>query len=106
VEGARLAYRGDAINLEVPRECIEKVTVQNVGLRGLFLYQRVRMTLRGNSRVESLDVAERSSWLVTGSRRRTRELVQTIHAFVNTAPAVRAAAQPGAPEADSGAAGR
>lgn len=106
VEGTQIAYRGDAIDLEVPRECIENVTVQNVGLRGLFLYQRIRMTLRGNSRVECVDVAERSSWLVTGSRRRTRELVQTIHAFVNTAPAVREAAQPGAPEVGRGAAGK
>ena len=72
---SELVFQGDSVRLSLPRACIKAVRPQNIGLRGLFVYgRRIGVVVSGLPNVESLEFAERSSWLLPASRRITREL--------------------------------
>ena len=75
--GKELLFQGDSIKLYVPLECIKLVRPQNIGLRGLFIYgRRIKVVVSGLQQVESVEFAERSSWLLPTSRATTRRLYQ------------------------------
>ena len=73
--GAEMCFQGDSVKLTVPLDCIEEVQVQNIGLRGLFVYgRRIGVVVSGLPNVEALEFTERSSWLLPTSRKITRKL--------------------------------
>jgi hypothetical protein len=73
--GSELVFAGDSVKLLLPRDCVTEVRPQNIGLRGLFVYgRRIRVNITGLPNVDSVEVAERSSWLLPTSRRLTRQL--------------------------------
>jgi len=73
--GSGLLFQGDSVTLSVPFDQIEQVQPQNIGLRGLFVYgRRIKVRISGLPKIESLEFAERSSWLLPNSRAITRKL--------------------------------
>jgi hypothetical protein len=90
-----LVYLGDAITLQAPPANISKVKRQNIGLRGLFLYERVRVEITGGSGFQYLDFAERSSWLTPGAKRNTRKLHQALLGQLRKKPSVTTKLQAG-----------
>ena len=81
--GTELRYQGDSIKLTVPFDCIKEVAPKNIGLRGLFVYgRRIQVVVAGVSESESLEFAERSSWVLPTSRAITRRLYERLSATV------------------------
>lgn len=67
-------FYGDSVRLTVPFETLNEARRGNIGLRGLFLYPALRFRVsRGESGMR-FSVAERSSWLLSGARRITRDI--------------------------------
>jgi hypothetical protein len=80
-----LSFRGDSVNLSVPFSSIVEVRPQNIGLRGLFVYgRRIWIVVSGLPNVESIEVAERSSWLLPTSRRITKQLYSLVSKYDHT----------------------
>jgi hypothetical protein len=74
-----LLFQGDSVKLSVPLDRIELVRPRNIGLRGLFVYgRRIKVVVSGLPQVESVEFAERSSWLLPTSRAITRRLHQRL----------------------------
>jgi hypothetical protein len=72
---SELIFQGDSIQLTLPYEQIQSVRRQNIGLRGLYVYgPRIEVVARGVPGIEYFEFAERSSWLLTTSRRITQRL--------------------------------
>jgi len=85
--GNELLFEGDSIKLSVPLDCVEMVRPQNIGLRGLFVYgRRIKVVVSGLPQVESVEFAERSSWLLPTSRAVTRQLFQRLSTRPPEAP--------------------
>jgi hypothetical protein len=77
--GSGLLFKGDSIKLSIPFDCIEEVRCHNIGLRGLFVYgRRVGVVVSGLPNVESIELAERSSWLLPTSRKVTKKLYELL----------------------------
>jgi hypothetical protein len=76
--GSELVFYGDSVRLSVPFDQIKTVRRQNIGLRGLFVISRIAVVVSGLPKVESLEFAERSSWLLPTSRRTTSKLFQQV----------------------------
>jgi hypothetical protein len=75
--GNELLFQGDSIKLSIPFDCIKLVRPRNIGLRGLFVYgRRIKVVVSGLPHVESVEFAERSSWLLPTSRVITKRLYQ------------------------------
>jgi hypothetical protein len=73
--GKGLSFQGDSVQLSVPWEHIQLVRSLNIGWRGLFVYgRRIKLVASGWPEVESIEFAERSSWLLPASRAITRRL--------------------------------
>src|ERR1035437_8847666 len=76
---SELLFQGDCVKLSIPFDHIEQVRPQNIGLRGLFVYgRRIKVMASGLAQIESLEFAERSSWLLPDSRRITRKLSERL----------------------------
>ena len=74
-----LLFQGDSVKLSVPSNRVELVRPQNIGLRGLFVYgRRIKIVVSGLPQVESVEFAERSSWVLPTSRAITRKLYQCL----------------------------
>jgi hypothetical protein len=81
--GNALLFQGDSVKLSVPLDHIERVRPQNIGLRGLFVYgRRIKVVVSGLPQIESVEFAERSSWLLPTSRAITRRLHQRLSTSV------------------------
>ena len=79
--GTGLVFQGDSVQLSIPFDRITRVQPQNVGLRGRFVYgRRIRVVISGLAEIESIEFAERSSWLLPTSRAITRKLCQRLRA--------------------------
>ena len=88
-----LAFAGDSVQLCVPYQRIERVQPRNIGLRGAFVYgRRIKLAVAGLPEAPSMELAERSSWLLPASRRITAQLYTQLLAKVPPAKAVPAAA--------------
>jgi len=79
VTPSSLLFRGDSIQLTVPFTQIQQLEPQSIGWRGLFVWgPRVRLRVSGLPKVEALEFAERSSWLLPASRRTARRLFRCL----------------------------
>jgi hypothetical protein len=66
---SELVFRGDSINLSIPFNQIGQVERRSIGWRGLFLGQnRIVIAVSGLPEVDSIEFAERSSWVLPASR--------------------------------------
>ena len=72
--GSALVFWGDSVQLSIPFAQISAVRAQSIGLRGLFLYPSIMLSVSGLPGVQSLTLAERSAWLLLSTRARTREI--------------------------------
>ena len=78
-----LVFQGDSVKLSVPFDCLEQVQPKNIGLRGIFIYgRRIGVAVSGLPQIQTLEFAERSSWLLPASRRITRQLCERLAARV------------------------
>jgi hypothetical protein len=78
-----LRFQGDSVKLLVPWEDIQLVRPRNIGWRGLFVYgRRIKLVVSGWPKIESFEIAERSSWLLPASRIITRKLYERLSASV------------------------
>ncbi len=76
---SELSFTGDSVKFTVPRSQISAVQPQNPGLRGFFFYgRRITLVVSGLPKIQALELAERSSWLLPTSRRITKELYQKL----------------------------
>ncbi|HSU57581.1 MAG TPA: hypothetical protein VLT36_26300, partial [Candidatus Dormibacteraeota bacterium] len=72
---SELVFRGDSLQLNIPYEQISQLHPHNVGVRGRFLYgRRIEMAITGVPGAQVIEMAERSSWFLPGSKRIAREL--------------------------------
>jgi hypothetical protein len=80
---------GDSTRLSIPYENIEQVRRGTIGFRGLYLYPALWISISGDKELKRFLVAERSSWLLTGARRITREIERQFreHSLQGTATA-------------------
>ena len=79
LSASELCFQGDSVRLSIPRENIRLVQPQNIGWRGLYVYgRRIKFVVAGWPEVESFEIAERSSWLLPGSRAITRRLYERL----------------------------
>jgi len=69
---------GDSVSACIPFERIRAVCRENAGLRGLFLFSRVRIECPGVRGAEQLWLAERSSLVLPSSRSTTRKLLEAL----------------------------
>ena len=70
-----LLFEGDSVKVFLPYSQIRRVRSRNIGLRGLFVYgRRIVIETSGLPKVEALEFAERSSWVLPASRRTSRRL--------------------------------
>jgi hypothetical protein len=77
--GTALSFRGDSIKLSVPWKDIQLLRPSNLGWRGFFGYgRRLRLVVSAWPEVEGFEIAERSSWLLPGSRAITRKLSERL----------------------------
>jgi hypothetical protein len=69
-----MEFYGDSIRLAMTYDSIESARPGSIGLRGLYLYPALQLRVsRGESGMH-FSIAERSSWLLSGARRITREI--------------------------------
>lgn len=79
-----MVYRGDAVRFTIPFRQIAGVQARNVGWRGLFVYgRRVVVRVKGLPNGETLEFADRSSWLLPTSRRVMRRLYERLNAVAS-----------------------
>lgn len=71
-----LEISGDSARLSVPYENIAAVRRGTIGSRGLFLYPALWVAVSGEPELKGIRIAERSSTLLSGARRITREIDQ------------------------------
>ena len=82
VDDNGLVFEGDSVRCTVPSVQIKKVELQNVGLRGLFVYRAIAIKIPAIPNVEWIQIAERSSCLLPASRKITKELFKRISSLV------------------------
>lgn len=74
ISESELVFRGDSIQLTLPLDKVRQVTWQSIGLRGLFVYPSLKLDVSGLPNIESLTLAERSTWLLPAARATTRKI--------------------------------
>lgn len=83
-----LEFNGDAVRLRVPYASIEGLKQQNAGSRALFAYGPATVfSIAGLPQAGTLRLAERSSWILPGSRKNARNLYQALRGRVEAAMA-------------------
>lgn len=72
-------WHGDAVQLVIPFRCIRKVELRTVGWRGVFVYgPRTAIEVPDLPQITALEFAERSSWILPGSRRAAKALYDAL----------------------------
>ena len=71
---SELVFQGDSLTFSVPFDQIRSVKPQTIGVRALFLYPSLKLVVSGLPNVQSLTVAERSSWLLPTARATTKKI--------------------------------
>ena len=67
--GASVEFHGDSVNALIPFDQIQAIVRRNIGGRGLFLFShRIVLTIPALTGIKSLEIAERSSWMLPESR--------------------------------------
>ena len=82
-----LEFKGDAVRLTVPYDCIAKLGQQSAGIRALFLYgAQMVVTVPGLAGIDALRFAERASWILPSSRQNARQMCQALREKMAAAP--------------------
>ena len=74
VGASELLFEGDSVRFSIPYGQLENVRLQTIGLRGLFVYPCLAITVSGVAGITEIRIAERAGWLLPISRKTTREL--------------------------------
>jgi len=69
-----LGFVGDSVRFSIPYSSIRDLSSRTIGLRGLFVYPCLTLSVSGLSGVQELRIAERSGWFLGKSRSNTRKL--------------------------------
>ena len=75
-----MEFYGDSIRLSIPYQSVESARPSSIGLRGLYVYPALKLRVSSSQSAMSLSIAERSSWLLPGARRITREILRQLSA--------------------------
>jgi hypothetical protein len=73
---SELVFHGDSVKFSIPLGQITRVQRQNIGLRGLYVISRIKVLVPGLPKIDDLEFAERSSWLLPTSKKTTNKLYQ------------------------------
>jgi hypothetical protein len=73
-----MEFYGDSVRLSIPYESIESARPGSIGLRGLYLYPALQLRVSSGESSMRLSIAERSSSLLPGARRITREILRQL----------------------------
>ncbi len=83
ISGSAVEFYGDSIRLSLPFEQIQNIRSENIGWRGLFVYGApVTLEVSGLPTIAEIQVAERSSIVLPGSRRTAKEMNRQLSACV------------------------
>jgi hypothetical protein len=80
-----LEFYGDSVRLSVPFSAIKNIGQQNAGARALFAYGHQLVFSVPSLNVDLFRFAERSSWVLTSSRRTANRMYQQLSARVANA---------------------
>jgi hypothetical protein len=85
--GSALVFQGDSLKLRVPFAQIVRLRPKTIGWRGLFLYRpRLALTVSGLPDLNTLEFAERSSWVFPTALRNTHKLEAQLAARLQNRP--------------------
>jgi hypothetical protein len=83
-----MEFVGDSVQLSIPYESIRNLRQQNVGARALFAYGlQTVVSLEGFPEGGTFKFSERSSWILTTSRRNGRQVYQRLRVKVDAVAA-------------------
>ena len=80
---AELVFEGDSVRFSIPYSQLNDVRLETIGLRGLFVYPCVALSVSGLPGVSRFKIADRTGWYLPSVRKRTRTLYQSLLARVN-----------------------
>jgi hypothetical protein len=86
VSASELLFQGDSVRFSIPYSQLKDLRLQTIGLRGLFVYPRLAITLSGVAGISEMRIAERAGWFLPTSRRITRELHYRLAGRVQNGP--------------------
>lgn len=86
LSAAELEFRGDAVRFSIPYGQLRDLRLQTIGLRGLFVYPRLAITVSGLPGITDLRIADRAGWFLPMSHKRTRELHHRLAAKIQKGP--------------------
>jgi hypothetical protein len=86
LSAAELVFQGDSVRFSIPYNQLRDLRLQTIGLRGLFVYPRLAISVTGLPRITQLRIAERAGWFLPTSRKRTRELHERLAARLQNGP--------------------
>lgn len=76
--GSELLFEGDSIRFSIPYAQLRDLQLQTIGLRGLFVYTSLAVSISHLAGISDIRIAERQTcWLPT-SRKTTRELLHRL----------------------------
>jgi hypothetical protein len=82
---SELLFEGDSIRFSIPYGQVRNLRLQTIGLRGLFVYTCLAMSVSDLAGITDIRIAERGSWLLPTSRKTTRELLYLLSERVQRA---------------------
>lgn len=72
-------FRGDSVELALPWHRLRRIQLENIGLRGLYLYGgKIVAPVSGFPKIEAIEFAERYSWFLPGSRKEAARLYRRL----------------------------
>lgn len=83
---SELAFQGDSIHFSIPYAQLKDLRQQTIGLRGLFVYPRLALSVSGLGETAELRIAERAAKLLPTSRSITRKLYDHLAAQIQKGP--------------------
>jgi hypothetical protein len=75
---SELLFEGDSIRFSIPYDQLRDLRLQTIGLRGLFAYTSLAMSVSDLAGITDIRIAERGSCLLPTSRKTTRELLRVL----------------------------
>jgi hypothetical protein len=86
LSGSELVFQGDSVRFSIPYGQLSNLRLQTIGLRGLFVYPRLAISVSGLPQLTELRIAERAGWFLPMSRKKTRELHRHLADRVQNGP--------------------
>lgn len=88
-----MSFTGDSVRFSIPYGSVRDLRSRTIGLRGLFVYPCLALSVSGLPGIHELRIAERSGWFLGKSRSTTRRLYDRLTQELNKQSASASAGQ-------------